>query len=248
MNIPYVMKKCSCCGEWLVANTVNFIKRSGNKYGLSGICRLCQNRNETQWNEKIKNKAIKKSCQQQEQSQQQDKKSGSCKKIKDQDYKQNIEYYRLKKKQEREQRIKHKAKKEKEKELQSLKNYLEYLNKGAGERVNTQNLMNCITMEQLLDMMDFFNWECAYSGIKMTRDTRSVDHIAPISKGGEHAIWNCVPMYRKYNSRKHKKDIIEWYRKQDFYSEDRLEKIYEWQEYAFNKWGKDTEYFNSNDI
>ena len=28
----------------------------------------------------------------------------------------------------------------------------------------------------------------------------------------------------------------------------RLQKIYEWQEYAFSKWGKDTEYFNSGDI
>ena len=24
MNIPYVMKKCSKCGKWLVASTVNF--------------------------------------------------------------------------------------------------------------------------------------------------------------------------------------------------------------------------------
>ena len=40
----------------------------------------------------------------------------------------------------------------------------------------------------------------------------------------------------------------EWYKGQSFYDSKRLAKIYKWQEYAYNKWGKDTEYFNTNDI
>lgn len=28
----------------------------------------------------------------------------------------------------------------------------------------------------------------------------------------------------------------EWYQQQEYYSEERLNKIYEWQEYAKNKW------------
>ena len=88
-------------------------------------------------------------------------------------------------------------------------------------------------------MMDYFDWKCAYSGQVLSKDTRSLDHIIPISKGGEHEIWNVVPMYRPYNSSKQDKDLLEWYKEQDFYSEERLQKICEWQEYAFNKWHKE---------
>ena len=42
MNIPYVMKKCTCCGRWLVASTVNFHKSKTGKYGLNSQCRECR--------------------------------------------------------------------------------------------------------------------------------------------------------------------------------------------------------------
>ena len=96
-----------------------------------------------------------------------------------------------------------------------------------------------LTKEQWLEMMKFFNWHCAYSGITLTKDTRSIDHVVALNKNGEHEVWNLVPMYRPYNSSKHDKDMLKWYKQQDFYSEERLAKIYEWQEYALNKWGAD---------
>ena len=46
-------------------------------------------------------------------------------------------------------------------------------------------------------------------------------------------------MDRGLNSSKNDNNLLEWYQEQDFYSEDRLQKIYEWQEYAFNKWHKE---------
>lgn len=101
-----------------------------------------------------------------------------------------------------------------------------------------ENHGNGISKEQWLEMMEFFDWKCAYSGEYIGGDSkyRTIDHIVPLSKGGEHAIWNCVPMYANYNYRKQKKDMLEWYIKQDFYSEERLNKIYEWIEYAYKKW------------
>ena len=45
-------------------------------------------------------------------------------------------------------------------------------------------------------------------------------------------------MNKPYNSSKQDKDMEEWYQEQDFYSEERLQKIYEWQEYAYNKYSK----------
>ena len=44
-------------------------------------------------------------------------------------------------------------------------------------------------------------------------------------------------MTRRLNSSKNDRDMIKWYKQQEFFDIDRLMKIYEWQEYAFEKWG-----------
>lgn len=62
-----------------------------------------------------------------------------------------------------------------------------------------------------------------------------------LAKDGAHEIWNLVPMYGSYNYSKRDKDMNEWYLQQDFYSEDRLNKINEWQEYAYNKYATQKE-------
>lgn len=98
---------------------------------------------------------------------------------------------------------------------------------------------NGVTKEQWLEMMKFFGFKCAYSGITLNTDTRSIDHIIPLAKDGAHEIWNCVPMYKNLNKSKKDKDLEEWYLEQDFYNEDRVNKINEWKEYAYNKWSKD---------
>ena len=98
---------------------------------------------------------------------------------------------------------------------------------------------NGITKDQWVEMMKFFGWKCAYSGINLNRDNRTIDHIIPLAKSGKNEVWNCVPMYDSYNFSKKEKDLEEWYPQQDFYNEDRLNKINEWREYAYNKWGND---------
>ena len=62
-----------------------------------------------------------------------------------------------------------------------------------------------ITKEQWYEMMNFFEWRCAYSGEYIGGDSkeRTIDHIIPLSKGGEHEVWNCVPMLRNLNSSKY---------------------------------------------
>ena len=93
-----------------------------------------------------------------------------------------------------------------------------------------------ITVEQWKEMFDFFGWRCAYSGIQLNKDNRSIDHIIPLNDGGLNEPWNCVPMYKLYNSSKHTSDMLDWYIQQEYYSEERLNKIYKWIEYAKNKW------------
>ena len=86
-------------------------------------------------------------------------------------------------------------------------------------------------------MMQFFEWRCAYSGIILDKNNRSIDHIISLSNGGLNEPWNCVPMLRNLNSSKSTNDMMNWYSQQVFFDIDRLLKIYEWIEYAWNKWG-----------
>ena len=47
-------KKCTCCGEWKVANTDNFHKNKNSKYGLSSYCKECtSNRRKARYGQKI---------------------------------------------------------------------------------------------------------------------------------------------------------------------------------------------------
>ena len=105
-------------------------------------------------------------------------------------------------------------------------------------RLLKQNQGKGITAEQYKEVMSFFDWKCAYSGEKLKKDTRTLDHIISLKQGGDHEIWNLVPMTRSLNSSKQEKDMLEWYKEQDCFSEARLAKIYEWQEYARKKWKK----------
>lgn len=94
------------------------------------------------------------------------------------------------------------------------------------------------TTEQWKEMMEYFNWQCAYSGITLTKDNRTIDHIVALNQGGEHEVWNLVPMYGSYNYSKRDKEWLEWYKAQEYYTEERLNKIYEWIDYAKDKWGR----------
>ena len=140
-------------------------------------------------------------------------------------------------------------KEHKEEHAEHMKKYkqtpqgqIAYFNVYGKRRKREEAQGNGITKDQWLEMMHFFDWKCAYSGVLVnTKNNRSIDHITPLAKGGEHEIWNCVPMDKSLNISKQDKDIMEWYTAQDFYSKERLDKILAWQEYAYNKYGKQVE-------
>lgn len=99
-------------------------------------------------------------------------------------------------------------------------------------RQREENQGQGINKEQWLDMMQYFDWKCAYSGKPLNKDNRSIDHIEPLINGGLNEIFNCVPCDRNVNCSKKEKDFMKWYKEQEFYSESRLEKIMEWQQYC----------------
>lgn len=83
-----------------------------------------------------------------------------------------------------------------------------------------------ITLEQWNFCLNFFDNRCAYSG-ELATDYH-MEHIVPLSKGGEHSVYNIIPCVGRYNIQKGTSDMEEWYRKQPYFSEERLHKIYEY--------------------
>ena len=217
MNTPYVFKRCTKCGKWLVANTFNFYKTTNCKYELNPKCKECYKTNiRDRYNANIEKERTRS--------------REYCRKHKSQKSEYFKKYYEAHKEENRE-RCKEYGK--------TLNGRVGRFNRACRRRQRAEQQGNGITKDQWVDMMKFFGWKCAYSGINLNRDNRTTDHIIPLAKGGANEIWNCVPMYGPYNFSKQDKDFEDWYPQQDFYDENRLSKINEWQEYAYNKWSKE---------
>ena len=160
----------------------------------------------------------------------------SCIKCEKEYYENNKDNIKIYQKQYREDNKKHISE---SKKIWNKNNPDKLFNSHCKRRIKEESQGNGFTKEQWFEMMNFFNWECAYSGIQLTKENRSIDHVVPLDNDGENEIWNCVPMYTNYNSSKKVKDILEWYMQQPFFSIDRLTKIYEWRIYAYEKWGNE---------
>ena len=240
MNIPYVMKKCGKCGRWLVASTANFHRAKKGKYGLTNKCKECTKKynkrhheankdKRQQWYQANRDEILERSKQYREANREKilerNKKWNRCNKEKVAEYHKQWYKDNREKDLERQKRWK-----------QTPQGQAATFNAANKRRSKEQGQGTGITKDQWLEMMSFFNWKCAYSGETLSKDNRSVDHIVPLNSGGDNMIWNCVPMLRTLNSSKHNKDMLEWYRQQNFYDPNRLAKIYEWQKYARKKW------------
>jgi len=63
-----------------------------------------------------------------------------------------------------------------------------------------------------------FDHQCAYCG---AQGDLQVEHVVPISKGGEHHLGNIVPACQRCNFSKRSADAETWYRAQAFFDETR---------------------------
>ena len=160
-------------------------------------------------------------------------------------HEEDIKEYMKKYREKYEKEKKEYDKRYREENKDKIKNYMEqyykenpdkFFNYNNKRRSKEENQGNGITKEQWLEMMEFFEFKCAYSGKSLNKDNRSIDHIIPLFNEGEHEIWNCIPMLKNLNSSKGINDMLDWYQQQDFYSEERLNKIYKWIEYAYKRW------------
>lgn len=75
----------------------------------------------------------------------------------------------------------------------------------------------------------FFGGQCAYCGCSPRKGrTLTRDHLKPVAAGGATVQSNIVPACESCNSSKGAEDFKDWFMKQPFFSQDRLNKIFKW--------------------
>jgi len=79
------------------------------------------------------------------------------------------------------------------------------------------------------DCLEYFDYKDAYTGLPMK--TISQDHVIPLFEGGNYNRQNIIPCENSINKSKGTSDMETWYRKQSYFSEERLKKIYKWMGY-----------------
>ena len=236
MKCPFCIKVCSKCGKILVAYSGNFAKQKRGKYGLKAECNACRKEINKQYREDNKEKIAERNKQYYEDNKDYYKqyREDNKEKIAEQNkqYRENNKDYYKQYREDNKEKIAEYAKQY----YASEQGQVVQFNARNKRRQREEEQGRGITVEQWKEMMKFFEWKCAYSGTPLNKDNRTIDHIIPLKIGGLNEPWNCVPMYANYNFSKQGKDMMVWYREQEFFSEERLNKIYEWIEYAKNKW------------
>jgi hypothetical protein len=67
---------------------------------------------------------------------------------------------------------------------------------------------------------------CLYCG----QPSQSIDHVRPLSRGGQSVTENCVPACLSCNGTKGDSEVLIWYRRQRFYDPRRAMALKAWME------------------
>jgi 5-methylcytosine-specific restriction endonuclease McrA len=79
-----------------------------------------------------------------------------------------------------------------------------------------------LSRDQLWRRWVEFDHCCAYCGID---GDMHIEHVIPISKGGEHHLGNIVPACQRCNYSKNSAPVEQWYKAQPFFSDAKWQKI-----------------------
>lgn len=232
MKCPFCIKVCGKCGRLLVANNDNFSKNKTGKYGYHSKCKECVKTHVKKYNEEHKEEIKIRDKKKYEKNKNNPEFKEKKRKYNEEHKNENSEYQKQYYEEHKDEILEYKK--------QWRKNNPDKIFNQNNKRRSNENQGNGITKEQWLEMMNFFEWKCAYSdeyiGGDKNKEIRSIDHVIALDNGGENEIWNCVPMKLEYNKSKYINNMLEWYQEQIFYSEERLNKIYQWIEYSKNKY------------
>lgn len=76
-------------------------------------------------------------------------------------------------------------------------------------RKNNYDVLDDLTVDQLVDAFEFFD-TCAYCDKSFNGlSDKSIEHIVPLSKGGDNTISNICIVHRSCNSKKQDRDVAE---------------------------------------
>lgn len=81
--------------------------------------------------------------------------------------------------------------------------------------------------DEWIEALKYFDNSCAYCGA-FSHDPHQ-DHVIPLVKGGGYTKQNIIPACIRCNESKNRKDMEEWYRSRECFTEQRLDKIKQWQ-------------------
>lgn len=96
-------------------------------------------------------------------------------------------------------------------------------------RARMRELVYDLTEEQWQETLKEFNHSCAYCG--KTECKLEQEHIIPVTSDGGYTKHNIIPACKSCNVSKHDTELAEWYKKQDYFSEEKLLKVLEFSEY-----------------
>lgn len=209
-----VIASCGKCGAVLDVENFNANKKNG--YGIRTECKTCQHEDNKRWRENTP------------------------------EYYQGWKEGNKKWRENNSEKLKESYKKWYEENFEKRKEYIKKWNENNPEkrkaiksrrRARTHGNGGSYTAEQLQECINFFNGCCAYTGEVLAKEYH-IDHIKPLANGGTNFIHNLVPATPKANLSKGAKDLEEWYKQQEYYCPERLNKIYQWQESAFELYGE----------
>lgn len=76
----------------------------------------------------------------------------------------------------------------------------------AARRARIRGSEATLTRDEWLGIVDRFNGLCAYC---LSPNDLTIEHIKPLSKGGNHSAENVIPACRRCNHMKNAKDLIQ---------------------------------------
>lgn len=95
-------------------------------------------------------------------------------------------------------------------------------------RARMRELIYDLTEEQWQDTLKEFSHSCAYCG--KTNCKLEQEHVVPVTSDGGYTKHNIVPACKSCNVSKHDTELVEWYKKQDYFSNERLLKVLDFSE------------------
>jgi 5-methylcytosine-specific restriction endonuclease McrA len=89
-------------------------------------------------------------------------------------------------------------------------------------RAKVKGVPGRVTRVEMAERLALFDGCCAYCGAE---GRQSLDHFIPMAAGGKHMASNLVPACLACNRSKKDTEALAWFQQQDFFSEQRWQKI-----------------------